>query len=79
MVYITSVYSQEYLEDVLTKGTKVIRCPICGNEALDDCHICPHCNWEDDPFMHRGYSCANSSFKLLYKLRYKLRNLFKHC
>ena len=36
--------SKEYQEF----GYKVVNCPVCGNETLDNHFICPHCNWEYD-------------------------------
>ena len=36
--------SKEYLEF----GYKIIRCPICRHETLDNHFICPTCNWEYD-------------------------------
>lgn len=36
--------SKEYLEF----GYKIVKCPVCGNETLDNHFICPTCNWEYD-------------------------------
>ena len=27
-------------------GYKVVTCPVCGNETLDNYYICPHCGNE---------------------------------
>ena len=29
-------------------GFNVVKCPICGEETLDNNFICPHCEWEYD-------------------------------
>lgn len=36
--------SKEYLEF----GYNIIKCPVCGNETLDNHYICPTCGWEYD-------------------------------
>ena len=30
-------------------GYKIVNCPVCGKETLDDYFICPTCGWEYDP------------------------------
>ena len=43
-------------------GFKVVVCPICGHETLNQYYICPHCNWEyDGTLLNEEYSVANSS------------------
>ena len=29
-------------------GFKIVNCPVCGKETLDDFFICPNCGWEYD-------------------------------
>ena len=29
-------------------GYKIVNCPVCGKETLDDYFICPTCGWEYD-------------------------------
>ena len=46
--------SKEYLEF----GYKIVRCPVCRNETLDNHFICPTCGWEYDG-IESGWSDAN--------------------
>ena len=46
--------SKEYLEF----GYKIVKCPVCGKENLDNHFICPTCNWEYDG-IESGWSDAN--------------------
>ena len=36
--------TKEYLEF----GYKIVSCPCCGNDTLDNHFICPCCSWEYD-------------------------------
>lgn len=59
--------SKEYLEF----GYKVIRCPICRKETLDNHFICPTCNWEYDESVvdnESFYSEANGYSIKEYKI-----------
>ena len=46
--------SKEYLEF----GYKIVKCPVCGEETLDNHFICPNCDWEYDG-VESGWSDAN--------------------
>ena len=65
--------SKEYLEF----GYKIIRCPVCGKETLDNHFICPTCNWEydDEVEFKTGdeYSTANDCTlnEHLYSYKFK--------
>lgn len=59
--------SKEYLEF----GYKVVRCPICRKETLDNHFICPTCNWEyDDSVVNNDsyYSAVNGYSIKEYKI-----------
>lgn len=48
--------SKEYLEF----GYKVVKCPVCGEETLDNHFICPNCDWEYDGIENENtWSSAN--------------------
>ena len=49
--------TREFLEF----GFKVVTCPVCGNETLDNHFICPHCGWEHDGTSKDQFSTANQS------------------
>lgn len=49
--------TREFLEF----GFKVVTCPVCGNETLDNHFICPHCGWEHDGTSNDQFSTANQS------------------
>jgi hypothetical protein len=77
MIKLTDVMDETVIQEHLNSGYRVVKCPVCGNEAFDNWAICPHCNWEHDELLHHGYSCANSSYMWWYKVKYFLRNIFK--
>ena len=61
--------SKEYLEF----GYKIIRCPVCGNETLDNHFICPTCNWEydesvvdNDSFYSEANGYTMNEYKILH-------------
>lgn len=50
--------TQEYLE----LGYKIVTCPVCGKETLDDYFICPICGWEYDGTTEENvYSSCNKA------------------
>lgn len=41
-------------------GFQIVKCPICGNDTLDNFFVCPHCGWEYDGKIHdNDYSSIN--------------------
>ncbi len=58
----------EYLE----YGFKVVTCPICENETLDDFFICQHCGWEYDGCIKEDdCSSANKATVAEYRAKYE--------
>ena len=57
--------TQEYRE----LGFKIVTCPVCGKETLDDYFICPTCGWEyDGTTKESTYSSCNKSTIAEYKV-----------
>lgn len=57
-------------------GCKIVICPICGNETLDNFCICEHCYWEyDGTTENNEYSSANGMTVEEYKIKYKAKKL----
>ena len=78
MIKLTEVWSQEVIQEHLDSGYyQIVICPVCGNETLDNWAICPHCQWEHDELMYKGYSCANRSYLWWYKLKYKIKQILR--
>lgn len=43
-------------------GFKIVTCPVCGKETLDDYFICPNCGWEYDGITAEDvYSSSNKA------------------
>jgi hypothetical protein len=43
-------------------GYKIVNCPVCGKETLDDYFICPNCGWEYDGTTDENeYSSCNKA------------------
>lgn len=43
-------------------GYKIVNCPVCGKETLDDYFICPTCGWEYDGTTDENeYSSCNKA------------------
>ena len=43
-------------------GYKIVNCPVCGKETLDDYFICPNCGWEYDGTVEENeYSSCNKA------------------
>ena len=43
-------------------GYKIVKCPVCGKETLDDYFICPNCGWEYDGITEEdAYSSSNKA------------------
>ena len=43
-------------------GYKIVDCPVCGKETLDDYFICPNCGWEYDGITEENnYSSCNKT------------------
>ena len=43
-------------------GFKIVTCPVCGKEPLDDYFICPNCGWEYDGTTEENeYSSCNKA------------------
>lgn len=56
--------TQEYRE----MGFKIIKCPVCGKETLDDYFICPYCGWEYDGTTEEDvYSSCNQATVAEYR------------
>lgn len=56
--------TQEYLE----MGFKIVNCPVCGKETLDDYFICPTCGWEYDGTVEENeYSSCNKTTVAEYR------------
>ena len=50
--------TQEYLE----LGFRIVTCPVCGKETLNDYFICPGCGWEYDGTTEEDvYSSCNEA------------------
>ena len=50
--------TQEYRE----LGFKIVNCPVCGKETLDDYFICSTCGWEYDGTTEENeYSSCNKA------------------
>ena len=78
MIRLKEVWSQEEIDQLKSYGATEVICPICGNETLSNWTICPHCFWEYDEFLYKGYSCANRSYIWWYRIKYKIKKLFKN-
>jgi len=49
-------------------GFKIVKCPVCGKETLDDYFICPHCGWEYDGTTNENeYSSCNKTTVVDYR------------
>ncbi len=72
MIRINEVWRGEVIREYMEFASLAI-CPVCGNETFDNWTICPHCGWEYDELMHKGYSCANRSYLWWYRLKYKIK------
>lgn len=58
-------------KEFLEYGFKIVTCPICQNETLDDFFICPHCGWEYDGCIKEDdYSSANKATVAEYRVEY---------
>lgn len=78
MIKLSQIWNADKIQSHIDSGYHLVKCPVCGNETFDNWAICPHCNWEHDEFLHRGYSCANATFIWWYKIKYKVKKLFKN-
>lgn len=53
-------------------GFNIVKCPICGQETLDNHYVCENCNWEYDGTVdEETYSCVNNSCIKDYKKFFK--------
>ena len=53
-------------------GYKIVICPICGKETLDNHYICEECGWEyDGTVFEESFSSANNSTMKEYREKYK--------
>ena len=60
-------------KEFLEYGFKIVTCPICKNETLDDFFICQHCGWEYDGCIKEDdYSSANKSTVSEYRAEHKV-------
>lgn len=60
-------------KEFLDYGFKIVTCPICENEILDDFFICQHCGWEyDGTTKYEDYSAANMATVAEYRSKYKI-------
>lgn len=58
-------------KEFLEYGFKIVICPICKNETLDDFFICQHCGWEyDGTTKDEDYSAANKATVAEYRVEY---------
>ena len=58
--------TQEYRE----LGFKIVKCPVCGKETLDNYFICPTCGWEYDGTKEGNtYSSCNKATIADYRKR----------
>ena len=49
-------------------GFKIVICPVCGKETLDDYFICPSCGWEYDGNAEENkYSSCNKATAADYR------------
>jgi hypothetical protein len=59
--------TQEYQE----LGFKIVKCPVCGKETLDDYFICPTCGWEYDGITEENeYSSCNKATVADYRKKH---------
>lgn len=65
---IHEVLPRNVIEEQSKLGSKVVICPICGNETFDDYFICPTCKWEYDESTE--YSSVNKMTLKEYKENY---------
>ena len=50
------------MQEFLELGYKIVNCPVCGKETLDDYFICPTCGWEYDGTVEENeYSSCNKA------------------
>ena len=57
--------SKEYLEF----GYKIVRCPVCGKETLDNHFICPNCGWEYDGIEDENTPSASNGYVTINEYR----------
>ena len=49
-------------------GFKIVTCPVCGKETLDNYFICPTCGWEYDGTTEEDvYSSSNQATVAEYR------------
>ena len=59
-------------KEFLEYGFKVVTCPICKNETLDDFFICQHCGWEyDGTTKDEDYSPVNKLTIVEYRAEHE--------
>ena len=59
-------------KEFLEYGFKVVTCPICKSETLDDFFMCQRCGWEYDGCVKEDdYSSANKATVAEYRAEYE--------
>jgi hypothetical protein len=48
MAQLSTPFDPHATEEYRKLGFKIVTCPVCGKETLDDYFICPNCGWEYD-------------------------------
>ena len=69
MKKIRELLTEDVINSQLNIGSKIIVCPVCGNETFDDYFICPTCSWEYDGSLN--YSTTNKCTLKEYKEKYQ--------
>ena len=54
-------------------GYKIVKCPVCKKDTLDNYYVCPTCGWEYDPLCATKYS--HSLLNGMSPLEYASKNL----
>ena len=53
-------------------GFRIVQCPVCGKETLNDSFICPTCGWEYDGITEeKEYSSCNKATIADYRKNYR--------
>lgn len=52
-------------------GFNIVKCPVCGQDTLDNHYVCDNCGWEyDNIYDEDNYSSANSCSIQEYRNKY---------
>lgn len=69
-------YDLRETEEYRELGFRIVLCPVCGKETLDDYFICPTCAWEYDGTTEENeYSSCNKATISDYRKTYNQREI----